>query len=146
MITKIRHTGIVVRNLEKAVKFYEALGFKISSRQVETGSFIDQVVGIKNVKVETAKFIAPCSGMLELLQYHSHPVEEEFSKQHSNKLGCSHIALQVEELSETLLVVEKLGGTTPRLPATTSDKQYTVVYCHDPEGNIIEIVKKSKTP
>ena len=52
----------------------------------------------------------------------------------------------MEELSETLLVVEKLGGTTPRLPATTSDKQYTVVYCHDPEGNIIEIVKKSKTP
>jgi len=146
MITKIRHTGIVVRNLEKAVKFYEALGFKISSRQVETGSFIDQVVGIKNVKVETAKFLAPCSGMLELLQYHSHPVDFPSVLQHSEKPGCSHIALQVEELSETLLVVERLGGTTPRLPATSFDKKYTVVYCHDPEGNIIEIVKKSKTP
>ena len=146
MITKIRHTGIVVSNLDKAVKFYEALGFKISSRQVETGSFIDQVVGIKNVKVETAKFLAPCGGMLELLQYHSHPIDFPLVLQHSEKLGCSHIALQVEELSETLLVVERLGGTTPRLPVTTSDKKYTVVYCHDPEGNIIEIVKKIESP
>jgi len=146
MITKIRHTGIVVRNLEKAVKFYEALGFKISSRQVETGSFIDQVVGIKNVKVETAKFLAPCGGMLELLQYHSHSVDFPSVLQHSGRLGCSHIALQVEDLSETLIVVKRLGGTTPRKPATTSDKIFTVVYCHDPEGNIVEIVKKIQTP
>ena len=144
MITKIRHTGIVVRNLEKAVKFYEALGFKISSRQVETGSFIDQVVGIKNVKVETAKFIAPCSGMLELLQYHSHPVEEEFSKQHSNKLGCSHIALSVVSIEKFLEVISQYGGSIVNRPAKSQCGNYLVAYCHDLDGIIIEIVEELK--
>ncbi len=144
MITKIRHTGLVVKDLNKAVKFYEALGFKISSRQVETGSFIDQVVGLEKVEVETAKFLAPCGGMLELLQYHSHPIDAPLNKQVSQRLGCSHIALQVEDLSETLNTIDKVGGTTKSEPATTPDEKFTVVYCHDVEGNIIEIVKENK--
>ena len=55
MISKIRHTGVVVRDLVKSLNFYEALGFKLASRQIEQGDFIDQVVGLKKVKVETAK-------------------------------------------------------------------------------------------
>ena len=73
MITKARHTGIVVRDLSNAIDFYLGLGFEPFIREMEQGEFIDQVVNLSNAKVETAKLISPCGFLLELLQYHSHP-------------------------------------------------------------------------
>ena len=59
MITRVRHTGIVVQDLEKAVSFYEKLGFELWKREIESGSFLDQLVGIPEAKIETAKMKSP---------------------------------------------------------------------------------------
>ncbi|MBT3667461.1 MAG: glyoxalase [Opitutae bacterium] len=144
MITKIRHTGIVVKDLNKSTNFYKALGFKISSRQVEAGSFVDKVVGLDNVEVETAKFFSPCGGMLELLQYHSHPVVEDLSKQHSNKLGCSHIAFSVASIKRTLEIITEHEGSFINPPAKSQCGNFLVAYCHDLDGILIEIVEELK--
>ena len=69
MIKQIRHTGIVVRDLQRAIRFYEGLGFSLWKRELETGAFLEQVVGITGAKIETAKLKAPCGSMIELLQY-----------------------------------------------------------------------------
>ena len=58
MISKLRHTGFVVRNLNRSVVFYEALGFKTWKREIEQGQFLETVVDLKNVRVETAKLKA----------------------------------------------------------------------------------------
>ena len=99
MISKLRHTGI---NLDQSVVFYEALGFKTWKRELEQGQFLETVVDLKNVRVETAKLKAPCGALLELLQYHSHSAQQEVSKQPSNQLGCSHIALTVVSIYDAL--------------------------------------------
>ena len=46
MITSVRHTGIVVRDLIKTTNFYRALGFVEDNRASEQGAFIDQVTGL----------------------------------------------------------------------------------------------------
>ena len=40
MINSVRHTGIVVRDLEKAVSFYKAIGFVDFNQAIEKGEFI----------------------------------------------------------------------------------------------------------
>ena len=40
MITEIRHTGLVVKNLDKMLRFYQGLGLYIVSRDIEKGNFI----------------------------------------------------------------------------------------------------------
>ena len=142
MISKLRHTGIVVRNLNQSVVFYEALGFKTWKREIEQGQFLETVVDLKNVRVETAKLKAPCGALLELLQYHSHPVEMEISPQASNQLGCSHIALTVGSIDKTLKCVHSCGGSLVNQPATSPDGTVRVAYCHDPEGNLLELVEE----
>ena len=142
MISKLRHTGIVVRNLNQSVVFYEALGFKTWKREIEQGQFLETVVDLKNVRVETAKLKAPCGALLELLQYHSHPVEMEISPQPSNQLGCSHIALTVGSIDKALKCVKSCGGSSVNQPATAPDGTVRVAYCHDPEGNLLEIVEE----
>lgn len=141
MIKSVRHTGIVVRDLEKAANFYRALGFIDSNKASEEGKFIDQVTGLLNAKLEWIKLKAPDGYLLELLQYHSHMESEEVTNQKSNKLGCSHMAFGVDNIEKTCEIIEKMGGSIVNSPALTDDKRVKVAYCHDIEGVLIEIVE-----
>ena len=141
MIKAVRHTGIVVRSLEKSVKFYCSLGFVEDNRAIETGVFIDTVVGLQNTKLEWVKLKAPDGYLLEILQYHSHPEQKSIIKQKSNQLGCSHLAYSVDNINAICEKIEKIGGSIVNHPILTNDKKVKVAYCHDNEGNLIEIVE-----
>ena len=141
MITSVRHTGIVVRDLIKTANFYRALGFVEDNRASEQGAFINQVTGLKNTKLEWVKLKSPDGYVLELLQYRSHPESTEITKQKSNKLGCSHIAFGVDNIEKTCEIIEKIGGSIVNLPSLTDDKKVKVAYCHDVEGVLMEIVE-----
>ena len=141
MIKAVRHTGVVVRDLEKSVEFYCELGFVEDNRAIEESDFIDTVVGFKNTTLEWVKLKAFDGYLLELLQYHSHPEQKEIAKQKSNQLGCSHLAFSVDDIDATCEKIEKIGGSMVNLPALTNDKKVKVAYCHDNEGNLMEIVE-----
>lgn len=142
MIKKTRHTGLVVRNLSKSLQFYEALGFVLWKREVEEGDFIDTVVGIKSVKLETAKMHANDGSMIELLEYHSHPMEKEKKNSPSNTLGCSHIAFTVDNIQDSCEVISKLGGSIVNPPAISPSGMVKVAYVHDIDGILLELVEE----
>ena len=141
MIKAVRHTGFVVRDLEKSAEFYCALGFVEDNRAIEEGDFIDTVVGFQNTKLEWVKLKASDGYLLELLQYHSHPEQKEIANQKSNRLGHSHLAFSVDDIDSICEKIEKIGGSVVNLPALTRDKKIKVAYCHDIEGNLMEIVE-----
>ena len=141
MIKAVRHTGVVVRDLEKSVEFYCVLGFIEDNRAIEEGDFIDTVVGLQNTKLEWVKLKAPDGYLLELLQYYSHPEQKEITKQKSNQLGCSHLAFSVDDIDSICEKIEEIGGSIVNLPALTNNKKVKVAYCYDNEGNLIEIVE-----
>ena len=141
MITSVRHTGIVVRDLIKTANFYRAIGFVEDNRASEQGAFIDQVTGLKNTKLEWVKLKSPDGYVLELLQYRSHLESTEITNQESNKLGCSHIAFGVDNIEKTCEIIEKIGGSIVNPPALSDDKKVKVAYCHDVEGVLMEIVE-----
>ena len=141
MIISVRHTGIVVRNLDESVKFYRTLGFVEDNRGIEEGVFIDTVVGLQGTKLEWVKLKAPDGYLLELLQYHSHPEQKSIARQKSNQLGCSHLAFSVKGINTICEKIKKIGGSMVNPPALTNDKKVKVAYCHDNEGNLMEIVE-----
>jgi catechol 2,3-dioxygenase-like lactoylglutathione lyase family enzyme len=141
MIKTVRHTGIVVRDLEGSVEFYCALGFIEDNRNIEKGAFIDTVVGLQNTKLEWVKLKAPDGYLLELLQYHSHPEQKKITKQRSNQLGYSHLAFSVDGINAVCERIEKIGGSVVNSPILSDDKKVKVAYCHDKEGNLMEIVE-----
>ena len=64
MISQIRHTGLVVADLELALSFWrDLLGFKVDKMMDESGSHIDLMMGLKNVMVTTVKMSAPQGGV-----------------------------------------------------------------------------------
>tara|TARA_B110000008_G_scaffold279379_1_gene326251 strand:- start:147 stop:578 length:432 start_codon:yes stop_codon:yes gene_type:complete len=141
MIKAVRHTGVVVRDLEKSKEFFCSLGFVEVNRAIEEGDFIDTLVGMQNVKLEWVKLKAPDGYLLELLQYHSHPSQKVIIEQKSNQLGCSHLAFTVDDINSVCKKIEGIGGSIVNLPVLTNDKKVKVAYCYDNEGNLMEIVE-----
>jgi lactoylglutathione lyase len=145
MIRATRHTGLVIGDLERSLRFYrDLLGLRVWKRQVEEGSFIDKVVGLTGVKLEWAKLSVPDGTILELLQYYSHPEKKATGNYPSNRHGCNHVAFSVDNLDKVyrLLCDSKIVCNSP--PQLSPDGKARVLYCHDPDGIILELVEEIK--
>ena len=142
MIIEIRHTGIVVENLDKMLEFYQGLGLNIISRDIEKSNFIDRVTGYRNVKLEWVK-LSPSnnSNMIELIKYHNNESKKDLVKQPPNQYGCSHVAFTVKDIEKAVKQVINLGGSKINDPVKSKESNAKVLYCHDPEGTLIELVE-----
>ena len=59
MIMQIRHTGLVVADLEVALHFWrDLLGFTVARQMEESGPHIDAMMGLKDVRLTTSKLTA----------------------------------------------------------------------------------------
>ena len=141
MMIGTRHTGIVVENLEIALRFYLGLGFSVQSEDVEEGPFIDQVTGLDKVKLKWVKMKLPDGSLLELLQYQQPTRGQKKTKQLSNEMGVSHVAFTVKNMDRICEQIVRLGGGLVNEPALTENSLFKVAYCYDVEGNLFEIVE-----
>lgn len=145
MIKNIRHAAIVVSDLNKTRHFYEAFfGFTFVKEDIETGPFIERVVGLANVKLHWVKLKTPNGVLIELLKYISPELPtEKKTKQLSHELGHSHLAFTVGNIAEFISKFKKLNGSIVNEPVLNPEKTAKVCYIHDPEGNILEIVEEA---
>lgn len=141
MITAIRHAGLVVADLEQSLKFWcDAMGFVVSRQMEESGPHIDAMMGLKDVRVTTAKLAAPDGNLLELLCFHSHPDKPRWAGT-PYSTGFTHIALTVKDLDETLHRLVQFGASIPAEPQFSPDGQVKVIYARGPEGVLLELVE-----
>lgn len=139
---KLRHIGIVVRDLEKSKKFYETV-FKLTpvKQIVEEGEFIERLVGIENASIHWVKLSAKDGTIIELLEYKNNPFTQ-IDNYPANRLGCSHIAVSVEDIEATYQELLLFGCQTNSKPLFSPDGKVKVMYAHDLDGTIIEVVQE----
>lgn len=141
MIRNIRHTGIVVADLEKSLGFYTSLlGFKVAKQMDESGSYIDNMLKMKDVKVTTVKMTTPDGQMIELLHFQSHPGKHE--KRELADIGLSHFALTVDDLDREYERLKEAGVSFNGPPQRSPDGFAKVTFCRAPEGTYIELVEE----
>lgn len=140
MINGIRHTGIVVGDLDVSINFYcELLGFQIQKRLDEAGDYIDNMLALPNVKVTTVKMVAPDGQMIELLSFNSHQGEQ--GERGLIDKGLTHIALTVDNLEMEYLKLKAVGTPFNAPPQLSPDGFAKVTFCQAPEGTYIELVE-----
>ncbi len=136
----IRHTGIVVADLEASLHFYrDLLGFQIAKQMEEAGDYIDNISSLRNVKVTTVKMTSPSGQMIELLKYHSHPAEQKMRE--ICEIGISHIAFTVDDLDIEYERLKDKGIKFNSPPQLSPDGYAKVTFCRAPEGTLIELVE-----
>jgi len=141
MISAIRHTGLVVADLERALHFWcDVLGFKVVKQMDESGPHIDAMMGLRDVRVTTAKLAAPDGNLIELLRFHSHPDQPRWDGT-PYSTGFTHIALTVDDLDQLVSKLTKEGVSFPAPPQRSPDGYAKVIYAKGPEGILLELVE-----
>jgi catechol 2,3-dioxygenase-like lactoylglutathione lyase family enzyme len=140
----IRHTGIVVQNLESSLKFYhDLLGLKIVKDFEEEGEYIDKISCLSNVKLRMIKLTTDDGSMVELLKYTSHPQKKSNTPTICNT-GCSHLAFSVDDVEHEYERLTMKGVKFNSPPCISPDGYAKVAICQDPDGVFIELVEVLK--
>jgi len=138
---KIRHTGLTVTNLDLALAFYrDVLGLRTVKDFEEEGDYIDTLSGFGGIKLRMVKLVADDGSMVELLQYLSHP-SATICHRRLCDVGTFHIAFEVDSIDETYTKLTDKGVSFISTPQMSPDGYARVAFCHDPDGNSIELVQ-----
>ncbi len=123
MIKELNHFGIVIRNLEKSLAFYEGLlGAKVVYRGLIPATQTDVV------------YLLITGGMIELLHRANPPAEETF--------GITHIAFMTDNLEgdyDRLMAAGYEGKVNPK-PAGSGVGR--LAFLNDPNGARVELIQR----
>ena len=137
----IRHTGIVVKDMEKCIDFYvNNFNFKIEKDQIEQGKYIDIFLGLSNTKVRTVKMSLNDNHMIELLKFYSHPSEKNAS--FITDVGCSHFAMTIKDADLLYKKLKKQNIEIINKPRLSPDGLVKVFFCKDHDGTWLELVEE----
>jgi catechol 2,3-dioxygenase-like lactoylglutathione lyase family enzyme len=141
MIIGVRHTGIVVHDVEGALNFWiNLLGAKILVDQIEEGEFISQLLGMEKVSVRTVKLDAGVGTVVELLSFRSHQDETTWTgKPYST--GITHIALNVLDVEKLTFNLEAAGYLQLNPFSVDPSGKVKVAYLRGYEGLLLELVE-----
>lgn len=142
MINGVRHTGIVVNEIENAIKFWvNLLGFKVVVDQIEEGEFIDKLLGLENVLVRTVKLAAQDGSLVELLHFISHKSLPTWDG-NPYKTGLTHIAFNVANISNVVSILEQNGYSEVNRYQKSLNGDVLVCYVKGFEGLLLELVEQ----
>jgi catechol 2,3-dioxygenase-like lactoylglutathione lyase family enzyme len=139
---KIRHTGIVTKNLKHSLDFWvKALGFKVKKTLNESGELIDKIIGYKNVRVKTLKLTDSYGHLIEILYFFNSPKSKKISiKPYTNVY--THIYLTVKNIKVIYNILRKKKIIFNSFPKESADGKVLMTYCKTPEGAFLELVQE----
>jgi dihydrofolate reductase/catechol 2,3-dioxygenase-like lactoylglutathione lyase family enzyme len=109
----MEHVGIVVDDLAAATAFFVELGLKPQGEMPVEGDWVDRVVGLEGIRVDTAMMEAPGGrGGLELVKFHSPSVRGGDPDAPANTLGLRHIAFAVDDIDAAVAKCEPGAGSS----------------------------------
>lgn len=139
----IRHVGLVVSDIEKALNFYhDLLGLKIQGTTNEKGDFINQLFDKENIELKTIKLSADDNATrIELLEF-STPKSSKTKQIELINPGFTHVALTVNNLDEIYLHLKNAGVQFNCPPKLSPNGMLKVTFCRDFEGNYLELTQE----
>jgi lactoylglutathione lyase len=125
--SELIHTCYRIGEIERSVRFYEALGFEETGRLELGEEAVNVFMGL------------PGDGpRLELT--HNYGVSE-----YELGTGYNHIAVTVEDLDAKLAALAESGIEPEKPPYTVSNAGVRICFVRDPDGYRIELVELAAT-
>jgi lactoylglutathione lyase len=141
-VESVYHVGFTVSDIERSIEFYrDVLGMSLYRRQQGTAPYLATITGFEGVRLEVALLKAPeGGGMLELLQYVSHPAAA--TDRATNRPGNAHLCFKVSDIRAACDELRRKGVRLISDPAeiTAGVHQGAYgVYLRDPDGFTVEL-------
>ena len=141
MILATRHTGIVVADMERSLRFWrDVMGLEVRIDFREKGEFIDTVQDLASVDLRMIKLAAPDGSTIELLKDDAHPTPAPDPNRMCDR-GIRHVAFTVADVEASWRTLKDEGCAVLSEPVAAPDGKARLFFARDPEGNLLEIVQ-----
>ncbi len=137
MVKNIRHTGIAVFELDRAIKFYrDILGLKLVEEENLDKKFVKNLFNWEHADLRYAKLKTQNDKTLLELWFFKFTIDVT--------PAFSHIAFTVDNLDKIYkkLVANKI--TCVSEPMLDPSGKHKLCFCKDTEGNLLELVEEIK--
>jgi len=142
MVKNFDHVTIVVRDLEKAKKFFGLLGFEEEKSVVISGSKFGSYMGVRGIEAEhvTLALIdaVPRQEVQLLKYYHPTPMEDHHIK-NLTKIGFNHVCFSVDDIESEVDRLTTKGVKTRN--EITEFNNRKLIYLAGPEGITVELAQ-----
>jgi catechol 2,3-dioxygenase-like lactoylglutathione lyase family enzyme len=138
----LHHLGLVVPDLEAAVRFYTAV---LDCEVVFAGAWpnpsplMDGLLGLDGSAARTTLLTGPC-GYLELFEF-SAPKAPAAMPLPPHHYGLRHVGIECDNPAEMAARVAAAGGSQLGDLIAIPGGAPAVVYCRDPFGNMLEFLR-----
>lgn len=139
MIKGLRHAGVVVTNMQRAIRFYrDTLGLKVEKDITLRGKHLERVFNRKGIVLRYAKLYAPSQRKKDSPVFELHCwVKPKMAP----KKGYNHISFTVKNLSREYKRLSKIGVKFLSSPLKSPVTNTKLCFAHDPDGNLIEFIE-----
>jgi catechol 2,3-dioxygenase-like lactoylglutathione lyase family enzyme len=142
-IQRMDNVLIVVDDLEAAKAFFVELGMELEGETTLEGPWVDQTVGLNDVRTDIAMLRTPDGhGRVELSKFHRPPaVRVGPESAPANALGIRRIMFAVDDIDD---VVARLRGHGAELVGEIARYEdiYRLCFLRGPEGIIIGVAQQ----
>lgn len=109
-LVEMNNVGIVVENLDNAIKFFKEIGLELEGRMMVEGEWAGQVTGLGNQSVEIAMMITPDGhSRIELSKFITPKTVADHRTAPVNSLGYLRVMFRVDNLDELLIRLIQQG-------------------------------------
>ena len=125
-IEQVDHVGIRVADAERAIAFYEVLGFEVEKRVT-----FDPVIIIRNAQNVELNLIVNAAP--------EHDGSNILMDVDTKYAGMTHLALRVSSVADTIRLLKENGITITQGPVMFGRRGHISVFVRDPDRNVIEL-------
>ena len=143
MALRMHNVLIVVEDLEAAKAFFAELGMELEGETTVEGPFVDQTVGLDDVRAEITMMRTPDGhGRVELSRFQRPPaVRTEPEGPPANALGIRRMMFMVDDLDDVVARLRNHGAELVGEIAQYEDI-YRLCFVRGPEGIIIGLSER----
>ena len=134
---------IVVDDMEAAKAFFAELGMELEGETQVEGRWVDQVVGLDDVRADIVMMRTPDGhGRVELSKFHTPPaVRAEPEDAPANALGMRRIMFAVDDVEDVVARLRSHGAELVGEIAQYEDL-YRLCFVRGPEGIIVGLAEE----
>jgi lactoylglutathione lyase len=136
----VSHVGLRVRDLDRAKRFYEALGFNEVKCLTVPDKMAAGLLGLTPPIGFEAAYLQNNGFVLQLITFSEYPAPDE-SERGMTGAGLTHLSIAVDDMAQAQAAVKAVGGTIVADPGGGF-----ACMVRDPEGQLLELLSAAVRP